>query len=58
MEKGKLLTNRLGGIVWAEMFRPVLSNNIKIDQYENSWKQVTAVGWQRQCDNRRGTSYV
>lgn len=38
-------------IHWTESFRPINSNDTKIDTQNNIWKKITANGWVRQCDN-------
>jgi hypothetical protein len=40
-----------GNISFADMFRPVNSNEVIIDDYGYKWKQETAGGWRRVEDN-------
>ena len=37
-------------ITIAELFRPVTSNHTVTDSDGNVWQQITATGYQRQCD--------
>ena len=40
-----------GNISVGDMFRPVNSTEVFMDDYGNEWKQVTAGGWTRTIDN-------
>ncbi len=40
-----------GNISFADMFRPVNSNEVLTDDYGYEWKQETAGGWRRIVDN-------
>ena len=40
-----------GNISFADMFRPVNSNEVIIDDYGYEWKQETAGGWRRVVDD-------
>ena len=51
MSNTQLMTNLMGEVCWTEMFRPVESNNTLTDGYGNVWKQITALGWNRECDD-------
>lgn len=44
------ISNIHNSIPMTEMFRPVTSNVIIVDDTGNTWKQITALGWQRQFD--------
>ena len=43
--------NLHGNISFADMFRPVNSNEVITDDYGYQWKQETAAGWRRLVDN-------
>tara|TARA_A100001011_G_C13951019_1_gene691251 strand:- start:158 stop:469 length:312 start_codon:yes stop_codon:yes gene_type:complete len=40
-----------GNISFGEMFRPVKSDEVIMDNYDYEWKQETAGGWIRVKDN-------
>ena len=40
-----------GNVSFGDMFRPVNSTEVIMDDYGYEWKQETAAGWRRLVDN-------
>jgi hypothetical protein len=46
-----MITDMDGKIPFTEVFRPVNTKKIIVDNYGKEWLQITALGYKRVCDN-------